>query len=255
MKEFREDFRFFLNKLEDWENFTFARFSDGELFMLQNKKVVLAEGLTQVGETLHGCHYSREDHKEFLPGEHEFYRARLEDALRYEAEGYYKGICCPCCVGVENYQWMKSRAGERISWSNLWMNSNYPLFVEKFLPALADRDVCLVCNENADVSGLPFVLVKDWRVGFNCQVNDYGLISEIADWIGDNEIEDHVFLFSAASLSEFLCHQLHEKFPENTYVDVGTALNRHLGLSVERGYLKGYWGGSGHPDLSKVCTK
>ena len=43
MKYFDKEFDKFLGKLKNKENFAFARFSDGELFILRNETVILAE--------------------------------------------------------------------------------------------------------------------------------------------------------------------------------------------------------------------
>ena len=42
MKNFNQEFDKFLNKIKANEQFAFSRFSDGELFIMQNKTVVLA---------------------------------------------------------------------------------------------------------------------------------------------------------------------------------------------------------------------
>ena len=43
MKNFREDFFKLKRKLGNKENFAFSRFSDGEMYILQNKEVVLVK--------------------------------------------------------------------------------------------------------------------------------------------------------------------------------------------------------------------
>ena len=81
-----------------------------------------------------------------------------------------------------------------------------------------------VCNRLANINNLPFETVKDFRIGQNCQVNDYGLIEKMISWISENNINDHVFLFSAASLSNYLIYELYKQFPNNTYLDIGSTL-------------------------------
>ena len=51
-KDFSQEFDKFLGKLQRKENFAFARFSDGELFILKNQKVVLAENYFITGDRL-----------------------------------------------------------------------------------------------------------------------------------------------------------------------------------------------------------
>ena len=50
MKNFREDFLKLKTKLENKENFAFSRYSDGEMYILQNKELVLDNNLIQIGE-------------------------------------------------------------------------------------------------------------------------------------------------------------------------------------------------------------
>ena len=44
-EKFKRDFNILLRKLEKKENFSYSRFSDGELFVLQNKKTYYFEKL------------------------------------------------------------------------------------------------------------------------------------------------------------------------------------------------------------------
>ena len=80
------------------------------------------------------------------------------------------------------------------------------------------------------------------------------MFDDISKWIEENNIEDHWFLFSASSLSEILIHRLFDKFDNNTYLDIGTTLHRHLNLDIARDYLKAYWNNMYHRDLHKICN-
>jgi len=99
-----------------------------------------------------------------------------------------------------------------------------------------------------------FDIVKDFRVGKNCIVNDHHLIEEISQWISENEVKDHVFLFSASSLSEVLIHNLFKSNQNNTYIDIGTTLHPYMGLDIARDYLKAYHYNLPHPDLKSSCV-
>ena len=76
MKDFRQAFDTLLNKLKSGENFAFSRFSDGELFILQNKTVVLADNHYVTGDIRGSNRYTKEEHKEFYPDQHQIYRDR-----------------------------------------------------------------------------------------------------------------------------------------------------------------------------------
>ena len=49
MKDFTKAFDVLLNKIKNKENFAFSRFSDGELFIMQNKKLILADNYYVTG--------------------------------------------------------------------------------------------------------------------------------------------------------------------------------------------------------------
>ena len=143
---------------------------------------------------------------------------------------------------------------ENLTSTNLLVNSNYNLFVKHFIPELKNKKIVFVCSENADLSKTQFNIIKDFRVGKNCIVNDHHLIDEIKQWILKENIKDHVFLFSASSLSEVLIHELFKDCDQNTYIDIGTTMHPFIDLPVERDYLKSYWNNMPHPDLFKSCV-
>jgi hypothetical protein len=241
MKDFREHFFLLYNKLKNKENFAFSRFSDGELTIMENQKLVLGENYYQIGNQKSSGSYVEEDRKEFDPEKHGFFHKELMDAYKHKQDNYYVGLSCRCCVGQHNFNkmlnWYEGDIeSELLTWSNLWVNSNYALFVEYMIPEFSNHDVVYIVNENANTSKLPFTLKKDFRIGKNCIINDYNLDDDIREWIIENDIKNHVFLFSASSLSNVLIYRLFKEFPKNTYIDIGTTLNPYLDLKAVRDY-------------------
>jgi len=258
-KDFSQEFDKFLGKLQRRENFAFARFSDGELFILKNQKVVLAENYFITGDRLGGGHYPAEEQKEFIPEHHSYYQQKLVESLQYNKDGYYKGICTRSDVSIEDFEWQLELHGsndlEHLTFSNVLINNNYKRFVEEVVPLFSDRNVIYVVNEAADLSGLPFEVKKDFRVGSNCMVNNYDTVEKVKNYISDNNLKDHLVLCSAASLSNFIVHQCYEADQNNTYLDIGSTLNPYLSLEGwkhTRGYLTHYWMGSGSPYGTQV---
>ncbi len=265
-KNFYNSFYNLLYKLESGENFAFTRFSDGELDIMQNYYVRLSEDTVQRGEEKLAVHpYPAEDHKEFDPDKHQESRQLLLEAYKHRQKNYYKGVSCPCCVPSHRVQEMIDLHGEgddeHLIWANQLVNANYPRFVREMLPRFYNKKIVLVGNEtlqwppsDPQISKLfPLDVKQIFTVGYNCFANDLDKIKEISHYIETNNIEDHVFLFSAASLSEILIYKLFSKYPNNTYIDIGTTMHPILGLTVARDYLKAYWTGNQHPDMYKVC--
>lgn len=262
MKSFKEDFNKILEKLKNKENFSFIRFSDGELFCLQNRKLELSERGTFIDDVLAGPTYTTEDYKFFDPEQHKDFRARLFKSLQHRQNNYFVGLSCRCCVGLMNFRDMKDMRGyvnfwgeedKEVTWANLFVNSNYPKFISEFLPELKKRKIVLICNEKAVIDGSELNIIKDFRIGRNAMINNIDIHLDISKWIEENQIEDHVFCFSASSLTNVTVYELSKKHPNNTYLDIGTTLNKQFGFPLTRDYLRAYWSDRDHPDLHKTC--
>ncbi len=255
-KNFREHFFKFKKMLENKENFAFSRYSDGEMYILQNKELVLGDGVIQIDAHKQMGPYQAPDFKHFDPKEHGFYQQKLVESLQYKQPNYYKGISCSCCVGKENFDWQVDLAGgddESLTWANLWVNGNYPQFIYQILPVFYSRDCVFIGHEKANLERLPF-FVKDFRVGYNAMINDYHKIEEISKWISDNNIENNLFLFSASTFTNLAVYELYQKHPNNTYIDIGTTLTPMMDMPTHRGYLQAFWNYQNNQDIQKICV-
>ena len=260
MKNFKLAFDHVINKIQSKENFAFTRFSDGELFILQDKTLILADNHYVTGEVTGPNRYTKEEHKEFYPDKHQFYREKLIECYRHNQDGYYKGICTSTDghVGKENFDWMIDFHGgdhENLTFANLLINANYKRFVEELIPLLQNREVIYVVNELADTSKLPFEILKEFIIGSNCMIDDYDTSESVRKYIEDNNITDAIILCSAASLSNFIIYDCFKDNPNNTFLDIGSCLNPLLSLEgwkYTRGYLTGYWLNSSSPFAKQV---
>tara|TARA_R100000697_G_scaffold67653_1_gene80247 strand:+ start:1731 stop:2522 length:792 start_codon:yes stop_codon:yes gene_type:complete len=248
--KFKKDFKILLEKIKTGEHFAFTRFSDGELYILQNRKVVIEENKCFLRESEHAGNWGAEEHKSFIPEENQDLRIHLNECFTHKQHNYFKGICTKQDIGHEDWIWQfsngLSKDENNLTFANLLINGNYINFMTQMLPAMKDKnyEVVYVCNEKANLEEFPLNLKKDFRIGSNCHINDIHLIKEMTDWVEENNIKNHLFLFSAASLTNLLIYELYKKFPNNTYMDIGSTLNPMLGLDGwkgSRGYLRGYW--------------
>ena len=260
MKDFTGAFDTLLDKIKNRENFAFTRFSDSELFILQNKTVILAEDHYVTGQIKGPNVYTKEEQKEFLPEKHAFFKDKLWECYLHTQDNYFKGICTGTDphVGNENFKWMVAEHGgdhDNLTFSNLLINANYRRFVEEMVPLFVDRDIIYVANENATISKLPFDVKKHFTVGSNCMINDYDLAQTIKDYIKDNDISDHIILCSAASLSNVVTYECFKENKNNTFLDIGSCLNPLLdleGWKYTRGYLTSYWLNANSPFGAQV---
>ena len=98
MKNFKDEFFKLLKLLREGTPFAFARFSDGEVTILKNKRLVLSERYF-IQEDVYGSNavgapipYMEEERKDFDPIRHAFYHHQLVEAYKYQKLNYYKGI-------------------------------------------------------------------------------------------------------------------------------------------------------------------
>jgi len=254
-KDFRKELTFFLDKIKNNTPFAFSRFSDGEQYILDNLELKLDNDVIQVGDYKSPGFYKQADHKHFDPNQHGHIRQMLMDSLLHKQNEYYKGIGCVCCNGreyVDNQMKILEGDADDLTWANLWVNGNYPTFISWVLPEFYSKDVVMICHKDANLDRLPFV-VKDFRVGYNAMVNDLNVIDDIDNWITENKIEGHVFLFSASSFTNLAIHKLFQNHPNNTFIDIGTCLTPMMDMPTERDYLNRYWKYVGGGDLQKIC--
>lgn len=251
--DYKKDFDTLKNKLSKSENFAFLRFSDGECFILYDYFIQLGDNGYKIGDSSGYAYYGKEEQKLFDPEKHSFYRQKLIESLEYVAPNYYKGIpvrksCDDCGFIFDEIVENAGGDSEYLTFANLWNNSNYPKFIEEIVPIFSDKKIVLVVNECANIDKLPFKVVKDFRVGSNCFINNYDIIEDMREYISQNSIENHVFLVSAASLSNLIVHQLFESYPNNTYIDIGSTLNPIMDMTGWKGtrtYLNQYWNPNG----------
>lgn len=243
-KIFKDEFYYFLNKFKNKENFSLLRFSDGEMYMLQDKNIILDTNRIMVEgvcDSNNGHKYY--DKKTFDSHKHQNFKNKLVDSFLYKHDNYYVGISCRCCVGAINYDWQLDKLGgdsDNITWSNVLLNSNYPLFMNEFYPLIKQRGAYVICNEHANLSELEWVK-DDFRIGTDA-FTDLTVINEIDEYIKSNNLKDEVFLFSASSFSNVAQYELFKKYPNNTYIDIGTTLSYDFKIPSSRGYLNEYYG-------------
>lgn len=240
IKLFSEHFDLLKNKILNGENFAYTRFSDGEMHLLMNRSLKIGNDWYEINGVRKTGSYDPVNLKDVDPIKHKYFFDALKDSFQYHDKNYFVGLSCRCCVGGDNFNWQVNFRGgddEHLTWSNLFINGNYPRFTNEILPHF--KNVVFIGNEKMDISKLPFDIVKDFRVGQNCMINNYDLSDIIIEWIKENNIKDHTFLFSASSLSEVLIHKLFMAEKENTYIDIGTMLNGYFKVDTHRGYLNG----------------
>ncbi len=260
-KNFIEEIKKFEQKLRFGDSFALTRFSDGEVMILADWNLELGEQIKfgpNSNIRTHNHRYPPEDHKKYNPKKDSWFKDKLLEAFLYEQDGYYKGIhtgkdeLYDLQFDLLNKTKEEVTIDKQYTFSDVFVNGNYPYFLEHILPYFFNYEVVMICNENAHFKKMPFKIKKDFRVGYNCIINNYDIIEKIRKWIDEHNIENHLFLFSASALSETAIHQLYKHNDKNTYLDIGTCLNIFMNITIDRNYLRGFWLNSGEPDIRRI---
>jgi hypothetical protein len=219
-KLFSEDIKVFRDKLEKRESFTFSKFADGEWLVMEDKPLNNNEfsfyGETQARDT-------------------------LIEAFQFKHPQYYVGISCPCCQGQGTFEVMKKFSGqpeERLTWANLWVNTNYQYYLDEILPLYSTYNTVLVAHKNSNLQGLPFVPTYFVGVDKNAWINNVGLIDELKELTEKESMKGWLFLFCCGPFGNILSHQLTQHNSNNTYLDIGSTLNPMLGTE---GFRRDYF--------------
>lgn len=267
VKSFTQEFDKLAGLIKSVEPFCFIRFSDGEVTILRNQPVVLGDGYFIQGD-LHGAQknivpvgtYNEEEQKEFWPQKHGFFQKKLRDSFLFSKHNYIKGIPAQNCLdGGASWHFCMGLNGNNpiddLSFANVMINDNYARFVYEIVPSFSDKKIVLVANEKSNVDSLPFKVSKFFPIGKNCMINDYYLCDAIAEWIEENNISNHLFLFAASSLSNLLGRRLFSQYPTNQYLDIGSSLGPFLKLTGWKGsrtYLNIFWSNPNNPPRQDV---
>ena len=214
---FREDIEFLFNRLENKEKFSFSKYADGEFAILANQNITNVDNWT------------------FNIEKHKYVRDELIKSFKFKDPNYYVGVSCRCCQPTDHVHWMRAQSEQdTLTWANVFVNSNYPYFVDNFIPEFSKHKVVLFARNDARYTELPFTVDEFVPITSEAMIDNFHLVNEFPI----KKYENHLFLFCAGPLGNMLAAKFWEKNKENTYLDIGSTLNPYL-TETNRGYLRG----------------
>lgn len=228
-QEFKEDFFEVMRMIVESDSMALSRCADGEANVLKNNTIGNKDGWL----------YKQDKNLVF--------RADLRKALLCTDPDFLYGISCTCCdKPTHDYLLSILRTGrENLTFSNIFVNANFPLFQEHFLKTLAasKKDIVVCTGKKARMRDLnERVPVKDFiPVPGNCVVwweKNREYIRGLMD-LKASQFTNAVFLFAAGPLSEILIHEMWQVNPRNIYVDIGSTLDPFLFRRNSRVYHRG----------------
>lgn len=237
MKTFKDEFNRIINLLENNDSFVFVRYGDGEVALMngddisENTQAFVVDNWKSTGNTKLG----------------------LDLKLSLTNKDWYFGIPCKCCnEKCKNYLLtLLNLPDEKITYANLWVNSNYELFLN-WVKNIND-EVILIANQNAEnnLNDFPFKIKEFVPMPDNC-VDYYETNSESLIVSLKNIVKKHtnsLFLISAGPLSEVIIHHMYNEKKINKYVDVGSSLDEYIHKKITRPYMT-----VGTEYNTKICT-
>jgi len=228
--------------VRDLTPFTFVRFSDGEIEILRNRKLVIADGMTEFRGKRFSNQFPEFDQKRFDPKHAQDARRDLLASAIFSEQSYFKGVPTRHNNALGDREFMLRLNGgftPQMTFSDLFLNSNFLRARASFFPFVAAsfENIIAVGNWRCELKGYlekgRLIRIPDDFFS-SYQETLYSVLGALQD-----VPESALILSSASSLSNVLGHRLRISRPDLTFLDVGTVLNDLMGLPLRtRAYHK-----------------
>lgn len=226
-KDFTLEFYRMWEKITSKSPMAYARYADGEVALMQGRKVneqsqaynvdkwsSMGEGITDLGKD-------------------------LLETLKHTDPEYYYAISCKCC-DPNGQRWLLNnikQSPDNITYSNLWINGNYKLFMNSV--GQLSEPVYLICNFRGKDGEYPFDASGFYGIEDDCvnlwKTKKSKLISDMHSIA--HQQNGGLYFISAGPLSELLIHCLWSFNPRNRYIDVGSAIDEFVHLRKTRPFM------------------
>lgn len=235
---FREDLDEILRLIVESDSLALSRFADGEASILKNITVGNKDGWL----------YKKDKNLIF--------RMDLRRSLLCADKNYLYGLSCTCC-DKPNHDFLLNSVRApltQLTFSNIWVNANYPVFNERFLKVVREsKKQVVVCTGNkARLNELgQHIQISDFiPIPGNCVVYWEKYREQIRGLLDlkATQYSNTIFLFAAGPLSEILIHEMWQANPRNIYLDIGSTLDPMMFRRNSRAYHK-----DGHPFADRIC--
>ena len=225
-EKYFEDFDFFWAKIESNENFTFSRFADGEVLLMEGKSV---DTSTQAFV----CDKWMSD------GGIKKLSLDLIESLTYSDDNYYYAISSNTDSDHDfKFLYEKIPNKQNITFANLWINANYKKNLNKI--SNLNRDVVLICNESGLSKSYPFTCLDIVPFPNDCvtfwEYNNSEFIENIKNL--SLKYNNTLFLVCCGPTSACINYILHNTNKNNTYIDFGSSLDTFIHSKNTRDYMK-----------------
>jgi hypothetical protein len=219
-KSFKEYLDYYTNLMESDHPFTYTRWGDGEIAILDGSPI--------------GEQYLVWQNREwkFPQGGESRLGRDLAEVLKVQGPDIHFGLPCRCCSGDYYYNRLIHGITESpIGPVSLFINNNYKYFLQ-WLTTLngKGKSVSLLVNHMAGdkLDKFPFKVQHFWPAPDHCvevyEEKKEELLASVREFA--NSMTKNLVFVSAGPLSEVFILEMWKANPTNQYVDVGSALDQ-----------------------------
>ena len=207
---------YFLQMIRDGKHFGIIRPSDGEYHVISNTTLTNVDNWT------------------FTSGG--ALQKDLLEAVKLNRPNLYIGIPCNHCNRDMSacYKSILNAPKEQITYANLFCNVNWRPFIS-FLKSYTPGFSVVTCGRT-ETSEFPIhdrFLIDKYLVNVWDSLRDEET-ARLLQWVSTKKNE--LILFGAGPLAKVWIPKLMEAYPENTYLDIGSVLDKFLKGSTNRYY-------------------
>jgi len=221
---FKEELQKINQKVEDWENITVARYWDGEKMLMSWQTV------------WENTQARRQD--KWMSKWMTLLWEDLLKTLDIVDDRYIYAIPCKCCNQQVKQRYIDNLKTKNYSFANIFINWNYQTFKRRM--ENTKKTFNLIVNHEWLNKKYPFNTKEIYTVGDDC-VNFYKdnkekIIKEIRKKAKNSSNE--IFLISAWPLANIFVYEMFKTNPNNTYLDVWSALDEYTKQKITRWFQR-----------------
>lgn len=222
--------------------FSFVRFSDGEIEIIRNRRLVIAEGRTEFRGKQSINNFPEFDQKIFDPNDGQVFRKDLLASAIFSDNVYFKGVPTQHNNAINDRELMLRLNGgfaPQMTFSDLFLNSNFLSARSEFFPTTVAsfESVILIGNWRCALKGY-LASARLVKIPDNFFLSYEATLDSVLTEL-KKAPSSSLVLSSASSLSNIVGHRLRVLRPDITFLDIGTVLNDLLSLPLNtRAYHK-----------------
>lgn len=221
--DFKQEFQRIIDKIESWKHFALARYGDGEKMLM-------------CGEDVWPWTQASVQDKRESKGFSLLWNDLLHTLIQ-DSEDYIYAIPCQCCNERGKQRYFDNIKSRNFTYANIFINSNYESFKEWINNT--KKKFNIIANIEWADKEYPFCeafypIWDDCVKAYENNKNDFinSMITEAKD--NNNKI----FLISAWPLANIFVYVMWEANPNNTYIDVWSALDERTKGRITRGFQR-----------------